>query len=99
MPTSRRDCSRSRVSAHRYRSDVHGTEPAVGDAVATADVERDDLFVTTKLDNGNRDHDTVLDSTHESLEALQLDTVDLLLIHSPNDTVPLEETIGAMNEL
>ncbi|MFC6722838.1 aldo/keto reductase [Halobium palmae] len=84
---------------HIDTAQMYGTEGAVGEAVATANVNRKDLFITTKLDTGNRDYDSVINSTHESLEALQLETADLLLIHSPNDTVALEETIDAMNEL
>ena len=84
---------------HIDTAQMYGTEGAVGDALAASDVDREEVFVTTKLDNGNRDHDSVVESTRESLDALRVDTVDLLLIHSPNDTVSLEETIDAMNEL
>lgn len=84
---------------HIDTAQMYGTEGAVGDAVAAAGVDRDDVFVTTKLDNGNRDRDAVVESTRESLDALRVDTVDLLLIHSPNRTVALQETLGAMNDL
>lgn len=84
---------------HIDTAQTYGTEGAVGSAIAASDVDREEVFVTTKLDDGNRDQDSVINSTHESLDALQVDTVDLLLIHSPNDTVSLEETISAMNEL
>ena len=84
---------------HIDTAQMYGTEGAVGAAISASDVLRDELFVTTKLDRGNRGDDRVRTSTKQSLEALDLDVIDLLLIHSPNDTVPLEETIGAMNEL
>ena len=84
---------------HIDTAQIYGSEGAVGTAVETAAVDREDLFVTTKLADGNRDHDRVLESTTESLETLGTEYVDLLLIHSPNDEIPHEETIGAMNEL
>ena len=84
---------------HIDTAQMYGTEGAVGQAVSASDVDRDEVFITTKLNNDNRDRDSVIDSTQQSLEELRSDYVDLLLIHSPNDTVPLEETIGAMNEL
>ncbi|WP_227353804.1 aldo/keto reductase [Haladaptatus salinisoli] len=84
---------------HIDTAQMYGTEGAVGSAVAAAEVDRDEVFVTTKLNDDNRSRDRMLDSTKRSLEELRMDTVDLLLIHSPNETVPVEETIGAMNEL
>ncbi len=84
---------------HIDTAQMYGTEGAVGAAISASDVARDELFVTTKLDRGNRSYARVLDSTKRSLETLDIDAIDLLLIHSPNDTVPLEQTIGAMNEL
>jgi aryl-alcohol dehydrogenase-like predicted oxidoreductase len=38
-------------------------------------------------------------STHNSLKALQTDYIDLLLMHWPNPTIPLAETLSAMVEL
>jgi diketogulonate reductase-like aldo/keto reductase len=84
---------------HIDTAQVYGSEDAVGDAIADADVSESDLFVTTKLSDENRDRDNVLESTRESRERLGLDSIDLLLIHSPNDDVPHEETLGAMNDL
>ncbi len=43
--------------------------------------------------------DRVRPSTEGSLERLGADYVDLLLLHWPNEAVPLEETIGALAEL
>lgn len=84
---------------HIDTAQVYGTEEAVGAAVAESDVDREEVFVTTKLDDSNRSRDRVLETTRESLDRLQMDYVDLLLIHSPDQTEPLEETLDAMNEL
>lgn len=84
---------------HIDTAQMYGSEEAVGDAIADANVDREELFVTTKLADGNRDDDAVHESTEKSLDRLDMDYVDLLLIHSPNDDVDHEETIRAMNDL
>ena len=84
---------------HIDTAQMYNTERAVGAAVSAADCNRDKLFLTTKLDVDNRSRDQVRESTKQSLEALQTDYIDLLLVHTPNETVPLEETIKAMNGL
>jgi diketogulonate reductase-like aldo/keto reductase len=84
---------------HVDTAQMYDNESAVGRAIAAADVDREAVFVTTKLDRGNRAHDDVVSTTNASLDRLGLDAVDLLLVHSPNVRVPVEETVGAMNEL
>lgn len=84
---------------HVDTAQMYDTERAVGAAVAAAGVDRDDVFITTKLDAGNRSREAVLESTRESLAALDTEYVDLLLVHTPNRSVLLDETVGAMNDL
>lgn len=89
---------------HIDTAQVYDNERQIGDAIRASTVERDELFLTTKLGGGNYSHDAVLRSTDESLAKLNTDYLDLLLIHWPVDripfgTPPLEETIDAMNEL
>lgn len=100
-----RTCERAVAQAltmgyrHVDTAQMYGNEEAVGAGIAASGVARDEVFVTTKLDSGNRSADAVQSSTVASLDRLGLDTIDLLLMHSPNELIPLEETIGAMNEL
>lgn len=84
---------------HVDTAQLYETERAVGDAIRESDVPRDEVFVTTKLHEDNRAYVDVLESTRESLDRLGTEYVDLLLIHSPNDRVPHEDTLLAMNEL
>ncbi|ELY66225.1 aldo/keto reductase [Natronococcus jeotgali] len=84
---------------HLDTAQLYDNENAVGDALAASDVPREDVFVVTKLDTDNLARDAVLESTRRSCERLGLETIDLLLIHAPRDQTPLEETLGAMNEL
>lgn len=84
---------------HVDTAQMYGTEGPVGDAIAASGVDRADIFVTTKIHRRNLAYDDVLDSFDDSLSRLGMDYVDLLLIHAPSGTVPLEETLSAMDEL
>lgn len=84
---------------HVDTAQMYDNERAVGEAIAASEVDREEVFVVTKVHPDNAAFDDVLESTRESLERLQLSTVDLLLLHAPSDLAPLEETLDAMNEL
>ena len=62
---------------------AYRNEAAVGAAIAASDIPREELFVTTKLCNGEQGHQSTLDACAHSLELLGLDHVDLYLIHWP----------------
>ena len=89
---------------HVDTAQAYGNERQVGEAIRQSDVDRDDVFLVTKLDGDHREHDDVLRGAEESLSRLGTRYVDLLLVHWPNDRVPIgatphEETIDAMNDL
>ena len=91
---------------HIDTAQAYGNEDCVGKAIKKAGARREDLFVTTKINNWNHSYDLVMKTFNESLEKLEMDYVDLLLIHWPN---PLKfrdhwqqanaETWKAMEEL
>ncbi|MGW2229171.1 aldo/keto reductase [Streptomyces formicae] len=62
---------------------IYGNEEGTGRAIAASGVARDELFVTTKLWNGEQGYDSTLRAFDASLEKLGLDHVDLYLIHWP----------------
>lgn len=99
------DCRRSVRTAlelgyrHIDTAQEYGNERQVGGALRDSDVDRADVFLTTKLGRRNRGYDAVHRSVEESLAKLGTDYVDLLLIHWPNLTTPLRSTLAAMNEL
>ena len=75
---------------------MYRNEAEVGEGLRASGVKRDDVFITTKVwssDLRARDFER---SAHDSLKNLKLDSVDLLLIHWPNSSVPLKETVGAL---
>jgi 2,5-diketo-D-gluconate reductase B len=78
---------------------MYANEGEVGRGIQNSGVGREDVFLVTKVSTSNFSHDSVIRSTHESLKKLQTEYVDLLLMHWPNPSVPLGETLGAMTEL
>ncbi len=62
-------------------------EREVGEAIRRSGVDRDELFVTSKLPGRHHAYDDAIRSTHESLERLGLEHLDLHLIHWPNPSV------------
>lgn len=81
---------------HIDTAQMYKNEKEVGDAVYSSNVDREDVFITTKLWHTNLDHDDVLQTVEDSLRVMRSHYVDLLLIHWPNSQYPLEQTLEAM---
>jgi 2,5-diketo-D-gluconate reductase A len=71
---------------HIDTAQMYQNEAGVGQAIAESGIARDELYVTTKLNNGFHRPDDARRSFEESLEKLQLDEVDLFLVHWPLPT-------------
>lgn len=84
---------------HVDTAQIYGNEAAVGEAIHESRIPRADIFLTTKVWVDRFRHDDLIASVDESLEQLQTDHVDLLLLHWPKSEVPLAERIGALNEV
>ena len=74
----------------------YGTERAVGEAMRASGVPRGEIFLTTKVSHENLRSDAFAKSVDESLAALRVDDVDLLMVHWPNPDIPLAETMPAL---
>ena len=68
---------------HIDTASIYGNETGVGNAIKASGIPRDEIFVTTKVWNEDLRRGTVEEAMHKSLERLQLDAVDLYLIHWP----------------
>lgn len=62
---------------------AYGNETAVGEAVKKSGVPREELFITTKVWISNAGYEKAKKSINESLQRLQIDYLDLLLVHQP----------------
>ncbi|GKU23449.1 aldo/keto reductase [Clostridium folliculivorans] len=62
---------------------AYGNEAAVGKAIKKCGVPREELFITTKVWISNAGYEKAKKSIEQSLEKLQLDYLDLILIHQP----------------
>ncbi len=62
---------------------IYGNEEGTGKALNSSGLAREDLFVTTKLWNSEQGYDSTLRAFDTSLKKLDLDYVDLYLIHWP----------------
>jgi 2,5-diketo-D-gluconate reductase B len=74
----------------------YGTEEGVGEGIRAAGIARADLFITTKVSHENLRAADFARSVEQSLKALGVSYVDLLLVHWPNAKIPLAETMGAL---
>lgn len=68
---------------HIDTAQAYANEHGVGEGVRASGVSRDDIFITTKLAAECKSFDAARDRIDESLRALGLDHIDLMLIHSP----------------
>jgi len=84
---------------HVDTAQIYGNEAAVGEGIAAADVDRDDVFLATKVWIDNLAPEDVAASTRESLQKLDTGYVDLLYVHWPAGEYDPEETLPAFAEL
>lgn len=61
----------------------YGNEEAVGEAIAKSPVPREELFITTKVWISHYGYEKAKASAEESLKKMQLDYIDLVLLHQP----------------
>jgi 2,5-diketo-D-gluconate reductase A len=85
---------------HIDTAQMYGNEKEVGEAVRESGVDRDDIFVTSKLNNSSHAYDDALGAFDQTLKALGFDYLDLFLIHWPLPKVgDYVETWKAMEEI
>lgn len=86
---------------HIDTAQAYSNEKEVGQGIKKSGVARDKFFLTTKIfpDDMKFEPEKLVTAAKRSLENLDTDYVDLLLLHWPDDRVPLSETIPALCEL
>jgi len=81
---------------HIDTAQMYKNEKEIGEAIRKSGLNREDLFLTTKIWHTNLEHDDVLQTVEDSLKEFDTPYVDLLLIHWPNHKVSFEKTFEAM---
>ena len=71
---------------HIDTAEMYGNEAGVGQGVRDSGLDRDEVFITSKLNNGFHEPDTARRAFDQTLEELGTDHVDLFLIHWPLPT-------------
>ena len=84
---------------HVDTAQMYDNERAVGAGLKATDVDRDAVFLTTKVWRDDLKYRAFVEAADESLRRLDTDYVDLLLIHWPNEEVELQETLDALQEV
>jgi len=74
-----------------------GAEEIVGEAMQA--IPREEIFLVSKVWKDHLLRDDVVAAATQSLKRLKTDYLDLYLVHWPSDTIPLSETMPAMEEL
>jgi 2,5-diketo-D-gluconate reductase A len=72
---------------HIDTAEMYGNEAGVGDAIRASGLDRGDVFITSKLNNGFHEPDEARRAFERTLTALGSDYVDLFLIHWPLPTL------------
>ena len=96
------DCARAVSKAieigyrHIDTAAVYENEEAVGRGIRDSGVDRDELFVTTKVWHERVTAEEVVGAMQESLDRLQMDRVDLALLHWPVNDMAVEDQVGQL---
>jgi diketogulonate reductase-like aldo/keto reductase len=97
-----RTCARMVEQALRlgYRhidtAEMYDNEREVGEGLRASNIERDTVFITTKVWPSHFAPRELERAAEASLSRLALSHVDLLLLHWPNPQIPLRDTLGAL---
>ncbi|MFB6152905.1 MAG: aldo/keto reductase [Halodesulfurarchaeum sp.] len=83
---------------HVDTAQAYGNERGVGRAIDASSLDREEVFLTTKVAPSNRSVEDIVGSVEDSLQRLQVDQVDLLLIHWPHPLADLETVMTGLNE-
>jgi 2,5-diketo-D-gluconate reductase B len=99
--TCRRTVAEALEMGYRHvdTAQMYDNEEPVGEGIADADVDREEVLLATKVHPSNLAYEDAKNTARESLDRLGVDAVDLLYVHWPMRAYEPEESLRAMNEL
>ena len=68
---------------HIDTAQAYGNEQGVGEGVRTSGIAREQIFVTSKVAAEHKDYHSAAEGIDQSLQKMQLDYIDMMIIHSP----------------
>ena len=77
---------------HIDTAQAYANERGVGEGVRTSGVKREDLFVTTKVAAEHKDYKSAAEDIDNSLKEMGLDYIDMMIIHSPQPWVEVNQS-------
>lgn len=83
---------------HIDTAQIYGNQKEVGASINTSGIERDEIFLTSKVWRSDLAKEDVSPAINRILEELATDYVDLILIHWPDRNVPIADTLGEMTK-
>lgn len=98
-------CRRAVITAielgyrHIDTASTYGNQIHIGQAVKECGIPREEIFITSKIDHSMLARRDVFADMNKIIDELKTDYIDLLLIHWPNKSVPISETLLAMNDI
>ncbi len=86
---------------HIDTAEMYGNEKEVGEGFRDSGLDRDEVFITSKLNNGFHAHDDALRAMDQTLADLQVERLDLFLVHWPLPGIDVDfvETWKAMEQI
>ena len=77
---------------HIDTAQAYGNEQGVGEGVRLSGKQRSEIFVTSKVAAENKSYETAMESIDNSLKTMGFDYIDLMLIHSPQPWVEVNQS-------
>ena len=77
---------------HIDTAQAYANERGVGEGIRTSGIRREDIFVTTKVAAEHKDYKSAAEGIDGSLKAMGLDYIDMMIIHSPQPWVEVNQS-------
>ncbi len=84
---------------HIDTAELYNNEREVGRAIRDSGVDREDIFLVSKAWSNHLEKESIQKACEDSIGRLGLEYIDLYLVHRPNPSVPLQETIAGLEAL